>query len=248
MKLVFEDATIFKRFVEGIAVLVDEAEFVITQKDMTLKATDPSQVSLVDFTLPAEAFKVFEVPQPLKIGIDLNYLNQIFSRAKPNDKVELAMANESNLSVVFSGTAKRTFAVPLLDLSTSEIPIPKIEFDAELQIKSGLIQDCLKDIALVSTHVVLSVVNDTLIVKASSSKGNVENSYSLAEKSIISLSAKSDCKAMFPLDYLANFFKAASTETPATIKLKTDAPVEVAYSFGGATLRYFLAPRIEDSQ
>lgn len=207
MKLAFEDASVFRRFVDGIAVLVDEAEFVISDDGMSLKATDPSQVSLVDFSLPKSSFKVFEIAQPLKLGVDLNYLNQVFSRAKSNDVVELSLANDSNFSVVFSGLAKRSFVVPLLDLASSEIPVPKIEFDAEIKIKASLIQDCLKDVALVSTHVVLEVVGDKFFVRANSSKGNVENYYDLKDHSLVSLSAKSNCKAMFPLDYLANFLK-----------------------------------------
>ncbi|MEM4261750.1 MAG: proliferating cell nuclear antigen (pcna), partial [Candidatus Diapherotrites archaeon] len=243
-----QDAAVFKRFVDGIAVLVDEAEFVISNEGVYLKATDPSQVSLVDFSLPNSSFKVFELPQPLRLGVDLNYLNQVFSRAKANDVVEISLSADSKFSIVFSGVAKRSFVVPLLDLASQEIPVPKIDFDAELKMNAGLLQDCLKDVSLVSTHVVLSVVDGCFVVSANSSKGNVENSYSVEEHSLISLSAKSNCKAMFPLDYLTNFFKAASSDTEVVLKLKSDAPIEVSYSFGGATLRYFLAPRIEDSQ
>ena len=41
MELVFEDASLFKKYVDGIAALVDEAEFLIDETGLSLKATDP---------------------------------------------------------------------------------------------------------------------------------------------------------------------------------------------------------------
>jgi len=249
MELVFEDASVFKRFIDGIAVLVDEAEFIIDDRGMVLKATDPSQISLVDFELPKSSFKSFNVPQPSKIGLDLNYFNQIMGRAKSSDSVHLALAEEnSKLAVTFSGASKRKFLVPLLDLTSQELPTPKIDFDAELKIKADALQDSFKDAGLISTHIVLAVENNSFIIRASSSKGNLENIYSEGDKSVVSLKARDEARAMFPLEYLSSIVKAASSDTDVVVKLKTNAPVELEYYVGGGRLKYFLAPRIEDSQ
>jgi len=61
MELFLEDATSFKKLVDGVAVLVSEAEFIISKEGLSLKATDPSQISLVDFNLPKKAFKEYKV-------------------------------------------------------------------------------------------------------------------------------------------------------------------------------------------
>lgn len=249
MKLVFADAGVFKKFVDGIAVLVDEAEFIIDEKGMSLKATDPSQISLVDFELPKSAFKEFSAEQPAKIGVDLNYFNQVFGRAKSSDSVELSVSQDaSKLAVVFSGGATRKFLVPLLDLTTSELPTPKIDFDAEVKVKAEGLQESFKDAGLISTHIILAVEGGSFVLRANSSKGNLENIYSQNDKSLVSIKAKEDCRSMFPLDYLVSIVKAASGDTEVTVRLKANAPVEVEYSVGGARLRYFLAPRIEDEQ
>lgn len=246
MELVFEDASLFKKYVNGIAALVDEAEFLIDEKGLSLKATDPSQISLVDFELPKKAFKKFEIKESTKLGVDLNYLNQILSRAKASDSVEFSFSNDkSKLSVVFSGKSRRTFSIPLLDINTGELPLPKIDFDAEIKIKAEALNDSFKDANLISTHVVLSVENDSFIVKANSSKGNMENVYTEKDDSVISLKAKNEVKSMFPLDYLSNTIKAASADTEVTVNLKSNAPVEISYSLGEGKIQYFLAPRIE---
>lgn len=246
MELVFEDASLFKKYVDGIAALVDEAEFLIDEKGLSLKATDPSQISLVDFELPKKAFKKFEIKESTKLGVDLNYLNQIMSRAKASDSVEFSISEDkSKLSVVFSGKSRRTFSIPLLDIKTGELPLPKIDFDAEIKIKAEALNDSFKDANLISTHLILSVENDSFIIKANSSKGNMENIYTEKDDSVISLKAKTEVKSMFPLDYLSNTIKAASANTEVTVNLKSNAPVEISYSLGEGKIQYFLAPRIE---
>jgi len=246
MELLYEDALIFKRFVDGIAVLVDEAEFIIDDNGLSLKATDPSQISLVDFTLPKNAFKKFEVKEPTKIGVDLNYLNQVMSRAKAKDALELTVSEDkSKLTLVFSGSSKRSFLIPLLDIASAEIPLPKIDFDAEVKIRADALSDSFKDANLISTHVIFLVENDSFIVRANSSKGNLENIYNNKDDSVLSLKAKNETRAMFPLDYLISMIKATSADTEVSVKLKSSAPIEFSYVIGEGKFVYFLAPRIE---
>lgn len=246
LHLVFPDASVFKRVVDGISVLVDEAEFVVSEKGLGLKATDPSQISLVDFFIPKSSFKKFDAAHGAKIGIDLNYFAQVMSRAKSSESVELIVKEDaSKLSVVFSGTSKRSFVIPLLDLHSADLPLPRIDFDAEVKIKASSLIDSFKDAALISTHILLGVENDNFTVRANSSKGNVENIYNAKDESVVSLKSSSETRAMFPLDYLSNMMKAASADTEVLMKIKTNAPVEIQYSVGEAKFTYFLAPRIE---
>jgi DNA polymerase III sliding clamp (beta) subunit (PCNA family) len=50
---------------------------------------------------------------------------------------------------------------------------------------------------------------------------------------------------MFPLDYLQDMLKVASSDTKVNLFLKASAPVKVSYSISDASINYFLAPRIE---
>lgn len=246
MELVFGDASVFKRYVDGIAVLVDEAEFIIDDRGLGLKATDPSQISLVDFYVPKSAFTKFDAGQSAKIGVDLNYFNQVMGRAKSGDRLEMGLSDDnSKLLVSFTGNAKRSFSIPLLDLNMAELPLPKIDFDAEVKVTADCLNDSFKDAALISTHLVLSVEKNAFTLKANSSKGSLENVYSTKDKSMVSLKATDDVRAMFPLDYLVSIIKATSSDTEVTLRLKNSAPVEVTYSIGEGRLQYFLAPRIE---
>ena len=210
MKLVLEKAADFQKSVEAIAVLIDEADFVLDEKGLSLKATDPSQISMVDFLLEKGAFKEFDVEGKLKIGLDLDYLRQITSRAKADDQLtlELDEAN-SRLNVGFKGASSRKFKLPLIDISSADLPNPKIEFDADVKLLAGVLQDALKDASLVSSHISLGVSGDNFVVKAESSKGNLDSVTEKDKKNLIELNVKAEAMSMFPLDYLQDMLKAA---------------------------------------
>jgi proliferating cell nuclear antigen len=245
-KLVLGQAGDFKRCMDGIAVLIDEAELVLDSNGLLLKATDPSQISMVDFSLPKSAFKTYSVEGIAKIGIDLDYLSQIMSRAKPSDELTMELDEQnSRLNVAFRGNATRRFSVPLIDVSSAELPIPKIDFDSEVALKADVLQDSLKDASLISTHISMGIRSETFFVKASSSKGELSSETSKHEKGLLDLKSKKDCHAMFPLDFLSDMLKAATSDTALEVFLKSNAPVKLSYKVGEATLTYFLAPRIE---
>ena len=246
MKLVLEKAADFQKSIEAIAVLIDEAEFVIDENGMVLKATDPSQISMVDFVLEKSAFKEFDAEGKVKIGLDLDYLKQIMSRAKADDELTLELdKSNSRLNVNFKGASARKFNLPLIDISSAELPNPKIEFDAEVKLLAGVLQDALKDASLVSSHVSLGVSGDNFVVKAESSKGNLDSVTEKDKKNLIELNVKGDTMSMFPLDYLQDMLKTAQSTTTVELNMKNNAPIQVSYGIGAARIKYFLAPRIE---
>ncbi|MBI4043717.1 MAG: proliferating cell nuclear antigen (pcna) [Candidatus Diapherotrites archaeon] len=246
MRLVLEKADVFRKSVEALNALIDEAYFILTEKGLSLKATDPSQISMVDFQLDKGAFKEFSIDSQEKLGLDLTYLNQVMSRSKPNDSVVLELEGGSALlKLVFAGDSTRTFHIPLLDLSSSELPNPRIEFEAEVRVRAGLVVDGLKDAGLISTHVTLGVAPDAFYIQAKSSKGELFHEIKKEKNGLQDLHVKNECRAMFHLDYLSDMLRAAGSDNELVLKLKANAPVEVSYKLGEARLTYFLAPRIE---
>lgn len=245
MELVLKNADVFRRSIDAIAVLIDEAELVVSTRGLELKATDPSQISMVDFSMPKSAFSKF-VSNDIRLGLDLDYLNQVLSRAQANDELELSLDEKrAFLSVKFRGNAERSFQVPLIDISSSEVPNPKIEFDAELLVSAGFLQNAFKDAALISSHVVLGCDEEKFFVKANSSKGNLIEDVKQNKVSLPEMRVKRECKSMFPLDYLQDMLKAASSDTKVAVFLKSNAPIRISYNILDASIAYFLAPRIE---
>ena len=247
IKLVMKDAKEFYKCIDAIGVLIIEGLFTIDKEKFFLRATDPSQISLVDFVMPKDAFEEFivdigeESASKLSFGININNLLQILSHTNADDKLSIEIKEgKPSIQIEFIGKSKRSFTIPLIDVSDQQNPLPQIPFDVTVQVGSDQLVSGIKDAALFSSHLTLRVNDEKFILETQSSKGKFKQEVEAGDIVI----SGNKAKAMFPLDYLQNMIKNA--KTTITIKLKDDMPIEINYTIGSAAIRYYLAPRVDN--
>ena len=247
MELEIEDAKFFKQCIDAVVNLVDEGSFEVSEKGLHLRMMDPSQIALVDFSMPKDAFKKVEVEGSLSLGVNLADLSKVLSRSRSGEALTLALEEkESNkLFLEFSGESTRSFKLPLLDLSASVPREPKIPFESSVQLKGGSFKEMLKDAALLSSHVSLEVSSEKFVVEAHGDAGDLHVETRKDAPIIVELKSSAKSRAMFPFEYLDDITRACPDDAVLTLELKADAPVRVSYQIGKAHLAYFLAPRVE---
>ena len=245
MKLVVQEAPAFKSVIDCIASLVEEGQFEIKHDGLQLKAMDPSQISMVSFTMPKTAFVEYSLEEETKLGIDVGQLSNILSRGKKNEKVELT-TEEGRLIIKFSGEKhKRTFKIPLLEGADKVQREPKIEFKNYAQVKADAFKETLKDAKLVSSHVRLQLTPQMLVIDVKGENGEVRAEFENGGSEVVELKTDNLIKATFPLQYLEDMVKATSSSSIITLNLETDRPLKLEFETEGAKLAYYLAPRIE---
>ncbi len=245
MKLVIQDAPALKSAIDSIVCLVEEGQFEVKADGLHLKAMDPSQISMVSFTMPKEAFVEYSLPEEMKIGVDISQLSNVLSRGKKGEKAELSI-EEGRLVVKFFGEKhKRTFKVPLIETGDRVQREPKIEYKNRARIKADAIKETLKDAKLISSHVRLQLSADQFIVDVRGENGDVRAEFDKGSPELAELEAPEQAKATFPLQYLEDMVKATSSSSLVSINLETDRPLKLEYDVEGAKVVYYLAPRIE---
>lgn len=245
MKLVVQEAPALKAAIDSIVCLVEEGQFEVKKDGLHLKAMDPSQISMVSFTMPKEAFIEYNVPEEMKIGADIGQLANVLGRGKRGEKAELAI-EEGRLIVKFFGEKhKRTFKVPLIETGDRVQREPKIEFKNSAKIRAEVLKETLKDAKLVSSHVRLQLTQEQLVVDVRGESGDVKAEFDKGSPELPELATQGGAKATFPLQYLEDMVKASGSSSPVTINLETDRPLRLEYDVEGAKVVYFLAPRIE---
>lgn len=245
MKLVMQDAPALKSAIDSIVCLVEEGQFEVKADGLHLKAMDPSQISMVSFTMPKEAFVEYSLPEEMKIGVDISQLSNVLSRGKRGEKAELSV-EEGRLVVKFFGEKhKRTFKVPLIETGDRVQREPKIEYKNHAKIKADAIKETLKDAKLISSHVRLQLSAEQFVVDVRGENGDVRAEFEKGSPELAELEAPAPAKATFPLQYLEDMVKATSSSSLVSINLETDRPLKLEYDVEGAKVVYFLAPRIE---
>jgi len=245
MKLVVNDAPALKAGIDAIVSLVEEGQFEVKEDGLHLKAMDPSQISMVSFTMPKSAFIEYSISEETKLGIDISQLAEVLSRGKKGEKAELSV-EEGRLVIKFHGEKhKRTFKVPLIESSDRTQREPKIEYKNYAKVKADVVKETLKDAKLISSHVRLQLTPEQFIVDVKGENGEVRAEFDKGSAEVAELKTESAVKATFPLQYLEDMVKATSANSIVTINLETDRPLKLEYEVEGAKVVYYLAPRIE---
>lgn len=236
--LELRQSNFFKVAIESISSFIPEGNFRFTDKGISFKAIDPSQVVLVDYFVEKKHFDKYVI-EPNFVGVDLVELNKILARALPDDKLLLDIS-DAELKLRFESYLKRSFRVPLIDVSDDDIKVPNIEYEAKVDINANSFKEVLKDAALFGSSIVLKVSEGKFFVEAKGSQGSMESE---ATK-VSNVSSKKEITAKFSLNFLQNIVRQADNEKQVTIELKNDAAMRVSFSIGPGKIVFYLAHMI----
>ncbi|MFA5108647.1 MAG: proliferating cell nuclear antigen (pcna) [Candidatus Micrarchaeia archaeon] len=244
-RFVIEDAKKFKGAIDAIVNLIDEGTLEIDAEGISLKAMDPSQISMVCFTMPKSAFVEYEASDPDRVGLNFDNLSKILSRARSDEKLEI-YREENKVMVKFSsGKKRRSFKIPVLDMPASISREPKVAPDVQIKLLGSILKDQLKDAALVSTHVSFNAMEEGFRIDVHGDSSDLLVEQEKDSEEIIEMKVSAPAKATFPLQYLEDITRACPDSSPVSLNLKTNAPIKIEYEVSGAKLAYYLAPRIE---
>lgn len=243
MKLVLSDTKLFKQSIDAMVDLIKDTEFVINEYGISLKAIDAGQIAMVIYNLPREAFETFETDGTRKIGVNLPSLSSIMKRARTNDKLILELTDNKRLKITFAGENTRSFSINLLDISSSELPNPDINYDAVIKMSANALLDGVKDANLFATYLTFKATKKYLEISAKGPQGEIDNQTEYDSPLIKETEVKGDAAAMYSIEYLQHLLKGASQDADVEFHLKTNSPLKLRYNIGVAAIQFFLAPR-----
>ncbi len=247
-KAVFRDARLWYRIINALSSLIDEGTIKINEEGLRLRAMDPSKIAMIDFEMPRDAFDEYESDGELTIGVNFDELKKIVKRGSAKEKVQLEVPSGSaRFKITLKGKATRSFSVPLIDVEYEELPTPSLTYNVKATVMADILEDALKDVELVSDYVRFEARSNAIIVKGQSDKGEVEASLTSETGALLELDVKEESVASYSLEYLMDMVKANKAAEVATLEFSTAMPLSLTFPIpGGGTIKYFLAPRLEE--
>lgn len=244
MRLQLSDTRLLKESVSIISEIVNEVTFRIDKGMMSLLATDPANVAMIDFKIMAEAFAEYDVQKPLSLSVTLDNLKAILKRAKPDDSVILSLDEDKNrLTIELVGSGKRTFNLALIDRDEDEQRRPNLKFTATVLVPSSKFDDAIADMEIVSDSVALMAESGKFAVR---SEGNVSDAH---VELLPSDSVKADepVNSRYAISYLAKMSKGSKLADNLAISFSQDYPLELKYIVENKLeLAFVLAPRVSN--
>jgi len=244
----FDDAKTWQSLIGAISALVDEANFEISPKGVTLRAMDPSRIAMVDFELPKSAFSHYECDEEGRIGINLDEMDKIVKRAGAGNSLELGLNREKNqLRITLQGRTKRSFNISLIDLGADRPPSLNVDFDINVKITAETLKEIIQDANIISDFIAIDATPDRLLISARGDTGNLEVNIGKSEEALLEYTVKQPAKSLYALEYLNDMMKAVAASDTVQLEFGKGTPIKLVFAVSsGGHITYFLAPRVED--
>ena len=241
-----DDAKYWRNCVEAINSLIDEGSFSITKDGISLKAMDPSGISMVSFTIPNKAFSKYNVEKSTSVGLNLDNLSKILASSRSNERLTMK-ESDNKIMLEFSGeNSKRRYKLPMIEVRHDSNKEPSIEFDSFVEVQGDSFKEILKDANLLSSYIGLKADKGTFMIIAKGELGELEEEHLDKAEFIKKLEVSKGASATFNLEYLSKMVGACPSNSSIMISMKTEEPVKVDYNIGEAKVSYYLAPYMEN--
>lgn len=240
-----DNAKYWKNCVDAIDCLIDEGTFNVSKDGLSLKAMDPSGISMVMFSIPNKAFSKFSVDKPAKISCNLDNLSKILNSSRSNE--QLIMKEDGNkLSIEFIGqNSRRRYKLPLIEVRKDPEKEPKIDFESVVDVKGDSLKEILKDANMLSSYVNFKTDKSTFMVVAKGDAGELEEEHMDSADFITKMDVSKATSSTFNLEYLTKIVSPCPANSDIRISLKSEEPIRIDYSIGDASVSYYLAPYME---
>lgn len=237
------DIKVLRDSIEAISQIIDEGIFKIKPTGIELLASDRAMVAVIDFKLAAEAFEKYECDKETSVGLNLNNLLTVLKRASEKTEIKLN-EQENKLELTLIGTSTRNFAIPLIEISSEELPsISQFVFPASAEMKTDIIEEGIEDADIIADSVVFEAADSAFKMRAEGNSSRAELKLEKGE----SLKLEGEkVKARYPLDYLKKFLKAGKLADKTIVRFGKDYPLKLELKGDKVYLAMILAPRVEE--
>ena len=234
-----------KAIISAISTLVEEATFVANAEGITFRGMDPSHVALIDISWPNSAFEKYECDSDVKFGVRIDEFSKLIKRAEKKDSIEINISEDKMLLVAIGKNKK--YKMRLIESSASDTPLPKIPYDAKIELSTAAFDKILGDVQVVSDYLTIHATESKAEFSGKGDSGEVVIELEENMEEIEDLSIKEDCTGTYSLEYLNPVVKAVGTTAGTIIcEYSSAKPLRIEFKVANiGRIHFYLAPRVE---
>jgi len=245
----FSDSTQFKRLLKLLNdTVADEATFTLNSEGLHLIQMDAARVSMVILSIARDEFETFECFKPGKFALNTGQLlKKGFKNVYKNEKVSFAIGY-LKATFMLQSSLNRTFPTYILDIDTSETPVPKIVFTSKAKVTMEGLRTVLRD---VSDGNALEIKTGPDSILFQEHGDDAENPIHVAMKTgdahLLTIEGPG-ARGLYSSIYLKAIAEALAPLTDlVTISHGDDMPLKLEPMIQHVKFEWYMAPRIETS-
>lgn len=245
-RAVMDSSKTWKQIVDAVATLLTEANLTLSPQGLTLVQRDSTRAAMIDLRLPSSVFQSYDCDDTYQICIGVDELGKVTKRMAADDRVEIRLDESSmRLQIRMIGETSRTFRIRLLTPSTErEEPIDE-SFAVRAEMSADVFKRVVRDVGVVSDHILISVTSGSLSFSGSGDIGEAEVELTPGDESLLYSLYGDAATSMYALSYLSEIAKAlGGGELVLHMTGNRPAMFEFPIAESGR-IKFLVAPRIQ---
>merc|ERR1712060_305839 len=250
--------SIFKKVIDAMKDLVQDANFDCSPAGISLQAMDTSHGSLISLNLRHDSFELYRCDKNISLGMNLIHLSKMLKCGGTEDSITIkAVDGEDKVTFLLESPSKdRTsnFEIKQSDIDTEHLKMEKEEDSADVKMSSTEFQRICRDLSSIGDSVVLTIGQGFIRFSTSGIMGlahiTLMQNQTNEKKDEVSIVLKGDeeISTGYALRFLNSFAKATPLCSYIKLTMSKGMPVGVEYKIEDmGQIRFYLAPRMDEA-
>jgi len=251
--------SVFKKIIEAIKDLVQDANIDCTADEISVQAMDSSHVSLVQVMLQSNGFDHYRCDRAISLGFNSINMSKILKCAGNDDVITLkADDSAETLTLMFEAPSQdriADFELKLMDINSETLGIPDTSYLCTIKMPSGEFQRIIRDLQVLGDTCVISCTKEGVRFSVSGDLGTgnvlLRSNAGTTEKEDdqVMIDMEEPVELTFALRYLNFFTKATSLGPTVILSMSPEVPIVVEYPIEETGhIKYYLAPKIDEDE
>jgi len=237
------DQPMFLQVVKSIGSLVEEATITLDVEGLTFRGMDPSHVALIDIGIPNTCFEKWSVEKEVKFAFRVDEFQKIIQSFDKKDILNLEIIDH----VLEISTKTSTTKLKLIETSSNDCPLPKIPYDARLQLNVQDFKQALKKVGSVSDYLTIDSSEIEVLLSGKGDAGDSEIRFEKHSEELTDLNVKAHSISTYSLEYINAFMKSLTNKDSLCVEYSSQKPCRIETKPNNlGRIHFYLAPRVEN--
>ena len=256
----------FSHIFKNLKNISSDVEMHVKQGGIYIQGMDSGHVCLFELELKSYWFDEYKFnDKPLRLGIHCELMHKIINCKEEHQTISLKTTTGDKLFVTLSpregqnGITKQ-FELPLIDIDSELLEVPDVDYDADIEIVSHDLSNLISQLSLFGRDLSISC-SDKIVFKGSGELGTMSAIMEEDQICLYAIAEDTEIDLTYNMDYLSKMVSFSKLNAVTKLHFGKEFPMKLQYDLDFIMdqedddedkesenyIRFFLAPKIEDS-
>lgn len=248
----FSKIETFSTIFQNMKFITDQINIVCSEERLYIQTMDTSKISILEISIPATWFHSYICTESVTIGVSSSLFHKIVSTRDKTQVIKMTYNNDTDrLFFEMSSENKkafdRSFEIPLIDLECDTMTIPDMDYQAELSMPSSSFATLISQLKTFGETLDF-VCNESKLelISKTGDQGQMMVSVGIEELSSFSIDEDAEINVSYSLNHLHVICAYSKICKEVEIRVSNDIPLRLDYKSEDLTIKYFLAPKMNE--